>query len=154
LVFDRTLFPLLFVLSWFVYERKNVFLFFFGLIFLILLPWKRDLVIYLSNLKNSVSNDLPRINLYLRLLQEFFNNQTTYGTVFLNFYFRIMLYIINQKPKGLIENDKHIFVVNIIIYNVLVHAMNDGLNHWLKLMTMRKWLVSFDYCKHELRILR
>lgn len=109
-------------------------------------------MINLTNLQHHISQNLFRIIPNLRFLQKLPNNHRRYRLILPQFNIRIPLGTTHDQLETLIQNNENILVVNIVIDNVLVHAVDDGLDYGLGVVRTGDRVVFADYGKHELGV--
>lgn len=100
-----------------------------------------------------IPNELFRVMQNLRPFKKLLDNHRRHRPILLEPNLLPPLRSLHNQPKRLIDNNEYILIVDIIIDNIFIHAMDDGLNHRLEIFAVTAELVFTDEGQHEVGVL-
>lgn len=90
----------------------------------------------------------------LRFFEKLFHNQCRDGFILFKFDIGVVFGVVDDEFEGLIDDKEEILVVDVVINNVFVHAVDDGFDNRFEVFAISTQLVSSDQSQHQLRVFR
>jgi hypothetical protein len=108
-------------------------------------------MVELCNLQNGILGNLLCIMLGVTPLCHFTEEQL-YEALFVKVYVKVVFFFFNELLNAIHNDLKEVFVEDIIVNDVFVHAADDGLGEGYKRIKIVTVLVLFDEYHHEVWI--